>query len=142
MHEVAGKGGRLIVGTDLAKDPAVLVRAYDDAAGVTAEFNLNVLRRFNNEMGADFDLTQFRHRAVWNALASRIEMHLVSLRKQSVMLAGEVIEFAAGEAIVTEHCHKYTVSGFAALAAQAGWRAQEHWLDDRGYFSVNCLQAG
>jgi uncharacterized SAM-dependent methyltransferase len=79
---------------------------------------------------------------VWNSHSSRIEMHLVSLRKQTVALAGEVLEFAAGEHIVTEHCHKYTVNGFASQAARAGWRADTNWLDDRGYFSVNYLEAG
>ena len=142
MRGVAGANGGLVVGTDLVKDPAVLVRAYDDSAGVTAAFNLNVLRRFNVEMAADFDLANFQHRAVWNSQSSRIEMHLVSLRKQTVSLAGETIEFAAGEHVVTEHCHKYTVNGFASQAARAGWRVDTNWLDDRGYFSVNYLEAG
>jgi uncharacterized SAM-dependent methyltransferase len=124
------------------KDVNVLVRAYDDADRVTAAFNLNVLRRFNSEMGANFDLDQFQHRAVWNEEARRIEMHLVSQRDQTVVLAGETLEFEAGEAIVTEHCHKYTVVGFAEQAARAGWKATAHWLDDRGYFSVNYLEAG
>ena len=142
MRQVAGADGGLVVGTDLVKDVNVLIRAYDDSEGVTADFNLNVLRRFNNEMGASFDLDQFEHRAVWNAAASRIEMHLVSRCAQSVVVAGETIEFQAGEAIVTEHCHKYTVNGFAAQAAMAGWKANARWLDDRGYFSVNYLEAG
>jgi dimethylhistidine N-methyltransferase len=142
MRGVAGPQGGLIVGTDLVKDPQVLVRAYDDAAGVTAAFNLNVLRRLNTELGADFDLTSFSHRAVWNAQASRIEMHLVSSRNQRVHVAGEAVDFVAGEHIVTEHCHKYTVPGFAAQAALGGWSAREHWLDDRHYFSVNYLEAG
>ena len=142
MRQVAGPMGGLVVGTDLVKDVDVLIRAYDDSEGVTAAFNLNVLRRFNSEMGANFDLDQFRHRAVWNARAKRIEMHLVSQRPQTVVLAGETLEFEADEAIVTEHCHKYTVPGFATLAARAGWKAQAHWLDDRGYFSVNYLEAG
>lgn len=141
MRDIAGPGGGLLLGADLVKDPAVLVRAYDDAAGVTAAFNLNVLRRLNNELRADFDLASFRHRAVWNGIASRIEMHLVSMRDQRATLAGESIEFALGEAIVTEHCHKYTVEGLAKQAAQAGWRASKHWLDRRGYFSVNYLEA-
>jgi L-histidine Nalpha-methyltransferase len=142
MRRVAGANGGLIVGTDLVKDPGVLVRAYDDSAGVTAAFNLNVLRRFNAEMGATFDLSRFRHEAIWNPHASRIEMHLVSTRRQEVTLAGETLRFEAGEHIVTEHCHKYTVAGFAAQAALARWKAAAHWLDDRGYFSVNYLAAG
>lgn len=141
MRRVAGPDGGLVVGTDLVKDPSVLIRAYDDSEGVTAAFNLNVLQRFNNELGASFDLSRFRHRAVWNREASRIEMHLVSTRRQKVKLAGETIRFEHGEAIVTEHCHKYTVPGFAAQAALARWRAAAHWLDDRGYFSVNYLEA-
>ena len=124
------------------KDPAVLVRAYDDAAGVTAQFNLNVLRRFNRELDADFDLDAVPHRAVWNPLHQRIEMHLVSQRQQTVVLAGETIEFAAGEPIVTEHCHKYTVSGFAAQAAQAGWRWRANWLDDRGLLQRELPRGG
>jgi dimethylhistidine N-methyltransferase len=141
MRDIAGPGGGLLIGTDLVKDPEVLVRAYDDARGVTAAFNLNVLRRFNHELHANFDLASFRHRAVWNATASRVEMHLVSMRAQRATLAGEAIDFAAGESIVTEHCHKYTVAGFAAQAARAGWTHVQHWLDPRGYFSVNYLAA-
>jgi dimethylhistidine N-methyltransferase len=142
MRETAGPHGGLLVGADLVKDPARLVRAYDDAAGVTAAFNLNVLRRLNRELGADFDLASFRHRAVWNDSARRIEMHLVSARQQRARLAGEYVELAAGESIVTEHCHKYTVSGFASQALHAGWFARACWLDARGDFSVHYLEAG
>jgi L-histidine Nalpha-methyltransferase len=142
MRDVAGAGGGLLVGADLVKDRRILLRAYDDAAGVTAAFNLNVLRRLNNELGADFDLAGFRHRAVWNESERRIEMHLVSTRAQQATLARESIDFAAGEPIVTEHCHKYTVAGFGAQAASAGWSAGSCWLDARGYFSVHYLVAG
>jgi dimethylhistidine N-methyltransferase len=141
MHDVARPGGGLVVGADLVKDTSRLVRAYDDAAGVTAAFNLNVLVRLNRELKTNFDVSSFRHRAVWNAEASRIEMHLVSTRAQRVQLAGEYVDFAAGEPIVTEHCHKYTVSGFAAMAADAGWAARACWLDARGDFSVHYLEA-
>jgi L-histidine N-alpha-methyltransferase len=141
MRETAGTAGGLLIGVDLVKDPAVLVRAYDDAAGVTAAFNLNVLRRLNRELLADFDLASFRHRAVWNAAASRIEMHLVSTRAQRATLADAHIDFAAGEPIVTEHCHKYTVAGFGAQAAGAGWAARTRWLDANAAFSVHYLQA-
>jgi dimethylhistidine N-methyltransferase len=137
MRDVAGPGGGLVIGADLVKDVNVLLRAYDDSAGVTAAFNRNLLRRFNSELGTDFEVEAFRHRAVWNGWASRIEMHLVSLREQVVQLAGEQVAFAEGEAIVTEHCHKYTLAGFARLAALGGWQIREQWLDDRGYFSVN-----
>jgi len=141
MRRVAGDNGGLIVGTDLVKDTDVLIRAYDDAAGVTAAFNLNVLRRLNVELGANFDLAAFQHRAVWNAQANRIEMHLVSLRKQTVSLGGETFRFAAGEPIVTEHCHKYTPTRFAMQAAEAGWMRRAHWMDERAWFSVNYLEA-
>ena len=137
MGSVAGPGGGLVIGVDLVKDAGVLTRAYDDAAGVTAEFNLNVLRRLNREFGADFDLGAFAHTAVWVPEESRIEMHLVSLQRQTVTLAGETIEFARGEHLVTEHCHKYTVNGFEALAARAGWIAQRVWLDPECRFSLH-----
>ena len=141
-RSLAGSGGALIIGIDLVKDRELLLRAYDDAAGVTAAFNLNILERLNRELGADFDARGFRHAAVWNAAASRIEMHLVSLISQSVPLGGEEIEFAAGEPIVTEHCHKYTVSSFGALATRAGWRVRASWSDERRFFSVLYLESG
>ncbi len=137
MRDVAGPGGGLLIGADLVKDVNVLLRAYDDDAGVTAAFNRNLLRRFNSELGADFDVGSFRHRAVWNSSASRIEMHLASIRDQVAHLGGERLVFAAGEEIVTEHCHKYTLATFAWLAALGGWQIRERWLDDRGYFSAN-----
>src|SRR6185437_15928888 len=116
-RDLAGPGGALIIGIDLVKDRELLLRAYDDAAGVTAAFNLNILARLNHELGANFDPLGFRHAAVWNEAASRIEMHLASLKSQSVHLGGARIDFAAGEPLVTEHCHKYTESSFAALAS-------------------------
>jgi dimethylhistidine N-methyltransferase len=141
MRSVAGDGGGLIIGTDLVKDAAVLHHAYNDAAGVTAEFNLNVLLRLNREFGADFDLRAFAHRAVWNAAASRIEMHLISACRQTVSLADERFDFSAGEALVTEHSYKYTLERFEAQARAAGWRPQGTWLDDRRYFAVHSLTA-
>jgi L-histidine Nalpha-methyltransferase len=137
MGSIAGPDGALVIGVDLVKDPAILTRAYDDTAGVTAEFNLNVLRRLNREFGADFDVSAFAHAAVWVPAESRIEMHLVSLERQTVTLAGEPIEFARGEHLVTEHCHKYTVAGFEALAARAGWIAQRVWTDAECRFSLH-----
>ena len=135
----AGAGG-LVIGFDLVKDPAILERAYDDAAGVTAEFNLNVLRRLNRDLGADFDLDAFRHQARWVPEGSRIEMRLISKVAQTVTIAGEAISFAANEAIITEHCHKYTAEPFAAQAAAAGWRARQTWTDPRDYFNVQYLE--
>lgn len=136
----AGGAGALIIGIDLVKDSERLIRAYDDAAGVTAAFDLNVLARLNRELAADFDERAFRHAAVWNAAASRIEMHLTSLVRQTVHVAGEAIELTPGEPIVTEHCHKYTQESFAALAARAGWEPRAQWLDDERLFGVLYLE--
>lgn len=140
MRRAAGAGGGLLIGIDLAKDPAILERAYNDAAGVTAEFNLNLLVRLNRELAADFDAGAFHHEAVWLPAESRIEMHLVSARRQTVHLAGESVEFAAGEPLVTEHCHKYSAESFASQARTAGWTPRRSWRDPRGYFSVQYLE--
>ena len=135
-----GPGDHLLMGTDLVKDPGVLEAAYDDEQGVTAEFNLNVLRRLNRDLGADFDLSAFRHQAIWVPDASRIEMRLVSTRAQVVTIGGEVIQFAADESIITEHCHKYTPELFATQAGAAGWTARQTWTDARSYFHVQYLE--
>ncbi|MBX6745740.1 MAG: L-histidine N(alpha)-methyltransferase [Acetobacteraceae bacterium] len=137
-----GRGARLLLGADLVKDRAVLEAAYDDAAGVTAAFDLNLLNRLNREVGADFDLSSFRHRAVWNAALERVEMHLVSLRAQSVRLGGREIRFAAGETIHTENSHKYRPERLAALAGAGGWRVAAMWTDPARLFSVWLLEAG
>ena len=140
MRRAAGTGGGLLVGIDLAKDPSILERAYNDAAGVTAAFNMNLLVRLNRELGADFDIGCFRHEAVWVPAASRIEMHLVSGCRQTVHVAGERVEFAAGERLVTEHCHKYDADSFASQARAAGWTPRRSWTDPQGYFSVQYLE--
>jgi L-histidine N-alpha-methyltransferase len=132
--------GGLVIGFDLVKDPAILERAYDDSAGVTAEFNLNVLRRLNRDLGADFDLQAFRHEAIWVPEANRIEMRLVSRMAQTATIAGETISFAADERIITEHCHKYTPGLFAAQAGAASWTARQTWTDERNYFHVQYLE--
>ncbi len=137
-----GRGARLLLGADLVKDQAVLEAAYDDAAGITAAFDLNLLRRLNREAGADFDLSGFRHRAVWDAAWERVEMHLVSLRPQSVRLGGQEIRFAAGETIHTESSHKYRPERLAALAGAGGWQATAMWTDPAQLFSVWLLEAG
>ena len=143
MRHEAAEDGALLIGVDLQKDKAVLERAYNDSAGVTAEFNLNMLRRLNREFGADFDLAGFAHRAVYNEALGRIEMHLVSLRKQSVTLAGTTFHFAKGETIRTEYSHKYTLEGFAAMAARAGFAVAKTWTDPAALFSVQyCLGVG
>ncbi|MGC8476853.1 MAG: L-histidine N(alpha)-methyltransferase [Acetobacteraceae bacterium] len=134
-----GRGARLLVGVDLAKDPSLLLPAYDDAAGVTAAFNRNLLVRLNREAGADFDPAGFDHRALWNAAESRIEMHLVSRRAQRVRLAGTAIDFAAGETIHTENSYKHSLPGFAALARAGGWTPERVWTDPGRLFSVHLL---
>jgi dimethylhistidine N-methyltransferase len=136
-----GPGGAFLVGVDLAKDPRVLERAYDDAAGVTAAFNLNLLARMNRELDADFDLRRFAHRARWVPGASRIEMHLVSTAEQVVRLGGTEIHFERGESICTEHSHKYTLAGFARLARRAGLAVRRVWTDAGRRFSVQYLEA-
>jgi L-histidine N-alpha-methyltransferase len=136
------QGGTMLIGIDMVKDPRVLVAAYDDTAGVTAAFNLNALEHLNRRLGTDFDPAGFRHRAVWNAADSRIEMHLVSGQRQLVRLGDDFVSFAAGEALVSEHSHKYTTQSFANLAWAAGWQVAETWTDPRRWFSViNLLPA-
>jgi len=130
----------MIVGVDRIKDEAVLNAAYDDAAGVTARFNLNILRRMNRELGGDFDLSAFRHRAFYNVADHRIEMHLESLKAQTVTVAGRAFSFAKGETIHTENSYKYTVDSFRALAAEAGWRPVATWTDANDYFAVHALK--
>jgi len=139
MRRLAGPDGALLVGVDLAKDKTVLEQAYDDAAGVTARFNLNLLTRINRELDADFDLSRFHHRAVFNEQEGCIEMHLVSTARQSVQVAGERFEFRSGEHILSECSYKHTPERFAALAARAGLKIEQQWTDDRRYFCVAYL---
>jgi dimethylhistidine N-methyltransferase len=134
-----GRGAALIIGVDLVKDADVLNAAYNDAAGVTAAFNLNLLARINRELGADFDLAGFRHHAFYDPDRGRIEMHLVSRARQQVKVAGCTIEFAAGESIHTESSYKYTPASFAALARRSSWSPAAAWSDPEGYFSVHAL---
>ena len=134
-----GRGGRFIVGADLVKDAKVLIEAYDDAQGVTAAFNFNLLARINRELGGDLDLDRFRHQAVWNAEASRIEMHLLSQADQRFRIAGRAFSMRAGETIHTENAHKYTVESFTALAAQGGWRVISQWISPRPEFALFLL---
>ena len=140
VAEQCGPGGALLIGVDLEKPRAVLEAAYDDARGVTAEFNRNLLRRANRELDADFDLAAFDHRAFWNAAQGRVEMHLVSRRDQVVHVAERAIPFAKGETIHTENSHKYELAGFAALAEAAGFGVERVWTDDGGLFSVQLLR--
>ena len=140
LRRMAGSDGVVLIGVDLNKDPAVLLAAYDDAEGVTAEFNLNLLVRINRELGADFDPRAFAHRAVYEERPSRVVIQLVSRVDQTVTVAGSTFEFAAGEAITTEHSHKPSVEDFARLARSAGLAVHEVWTDERDYFSVQLLR--
>jgi dimethylhistidine N-methyltransferase len=135
-RRLLGAAAHFLVGIDLVKPEAELVAAYDDAQGVTAAFNRNLLARMNRELGADFDLDAFRHRAVWNAADSRIEMHLESLRAQAVTVAGRRFAFAAGETLHTENSCKFTVDGFADLAARADWRLERAWTSVHPAFAI------
>jgi|SRR6056297_466255 len=136
LRATLASGDGLLIGVDLQKDATVLERAYNDAAGVTAAFNLNLLQRINSELSADFKLSQFSHRALWNAQDSRIEMHLVSERDQQVQVGGRRFHFACGEHILSECSYKFSLDGFAALAAEAGWQRRQVWTDPRDYFSL------
>nr|MEA2797037.1 hypothetical protein [Phenylobacterium sp.] len=136
-----GEGGRFLVGIDVVKAQETLVAAYDDALGVTAAFNKNLLARINRELGADFDLHAFAHHAIWNPAQSRIEMHLESLKDQKVRVAGRTFRFAKGETLHTENSSKFTVAGFAELAKKAGWTLETSWLSDEPAFAVVSLIA-
>lgn len=136
-----GAGGAMLIGVDLKKDANVLHAAYNDASGVTARFNLNLLARINRELGANFDLRRFRHYAFYNAPLSRIEMHLVSLARQAVRIGRHRFEFDRGETIHTENSCKYSVEEFRALAADAGFRGAKLWQDRRGLFALHGLEA-
>lgn len=138
-RSLLGEHGQFLIGVDLRKSPSVLVPAYDDAAGVTAAFNLNLLTRINRDLGADFDPQAFKHRAVWNDEASRIEMHLVSQRAQSVLIGGRSIQFDDGETIHTENSRKFDLDRLLDQFETTGWRLQTRWLDQRSYFAVLLL---
>lgn len=139
MRRDAGDGGGVLIGVDLEKGRETLERAYNDASGVTAEFNLNVLHRLNREMNADFSVDAFTHKAIWNENFHRVEMHLVSRRDQVVNIDGEKISFREGESIHTESSYKYTLERFAELAAAAGLQVERVWTDEKQLFSVQYL---
>jgi dimethylhistidine N-methyltransferase len=136
-----GARGAMIVGVDLKKDANLLHAAYNDAQGVTAAFNLNLLARINRELDGDFDLRRFRHYAFYEPTAGRIEMHLVSTGRQSVSIGAHRFSFERGESIHTESSYKYSIAEFQALAARTGFRAAQAWTDARGWFSVHGLIA-
>ncbi|HEX2842322.1 L-histidine N(alpha)-methyltransferase [Hyphomicrobium sp.] len=134
-------GSRLIIGIDLKKDPRTLVRAYNDAAGVTAAFNLNILARVNRELGAAIDLDTFQHEAIYNPREGRIEMHLVSRVSQDVPILGRRFHFRTGESIHTENSYKYSIAQFHDVARASGWIPSKVWTDPELQFSVHELVA-
>ena len=139
-RRLLGPGAAFIVGVDLVKDAQTLVAAYDDAKGVTAAFNKNLLTRINRELGGDFDLGAFEHRAIWNDAESRIEMHLVSLKDQAVRVAEATFQFKTGETLHTENSHKFTVKRLGDLARAAGWRLEREWVNDHPAFAIVLLR--
>lgn len=140
-RDILGQDAQMVIGVDLEKDERVLYDAYNDSAGVTARFNLNVLVRINRELGGNFDLSAFRHRAIYNRDRHRIEMHLIARKAQNVRVLGRNFSFRAGESIHTESSYKYSVERFAALARGAGWTPRESWTDAASMFSVHALVA-
>ena len=141
MIETMGVGSMLLIGMDQVKDTDILIRAYDDEAGVTAAFNLNLLERINRELGADIPVRWFKHRAVWNDTWSRIEMHLVATRDLSFMIAGRHFEMHADETIHTENSHKYTPRSGRQLLAAGGWTPLREWSDANQMFSLILAEA-
>jgi dimethylhistidine N-methyltransferase len=138
-RDILGIGARMVIGVDLEKDERVLYDAYNDAAGVTARFNLNVLHRINRELGGDFDIGAFVHRAIYNRDRHRIEMHLISKKALTARVLGKNFSFRPGESIHTENSYKYSIERFTALARGTGWTPQESWTDSAGMFSVHAL---
>jgi len=134
-----GAAGKLLIGVDLRKDERTLLAAYDDTEGVTAQFNLNVLRVLNREHNANFRIEQFAHRAIWNNAAGRVEMHLLSKCRQSANVDSVVVRFDAGEHIVTEHCYKYQLPHFQALCHKGNLTVERVWTDPKQLFSVHLL---
>ena len=139
MHLEAGKNGALMIGVDLQKDPKVIEDAYNDSAGVTAEFNLNMLQHLNRDYGADFDVSEFTHSASYDEDKGRVVIELVSQTDQVFQVADTTFDIADGEAILTEYSHKYTLDGFAAMANAAGFSVEKVWTDAKQLFSVQFL---
>ena len=136
LAELAGDGGGLLIGVDLQKDRHVIEAAYNDSAGVTAQFNKNLLSRINRELGADFDLAHWQHYAIYNPAEGRVELYLISEVDQSVKIGGSEFQFRAGEKILTEYSYKHTIGGLITLARQAGFHFQQVWTDDARWFGV------
>jgi L-histidine N-alpha-methyltransferase len=140
LANTVGGGGGLLIGVDLVKDRQVLLDAYNDSQEVTADFNLNILKRLNRELSCDFDIGNFQHQAIYNEELSRIEMHLVSRCKQSVCIEGNEFDFAKGESIHTENSHKYTLTSFKQLAQTAGFTLKKYWTDSNQWFGIFYLE--
>ncbi len=136
IANILGPQGGLLIGIDLHKDSKILEAAYNDCQGITDQFNLNVLHRINDELEADFDVEHFSHQAVYNVEQGRVEIYIVSERDQVVTVFDRRFEFSAGERILTEYSHKYTIDGFVELASQAGFSLHKHWTDERELFAV------
>ena len=141
LGHAATRGDWLLIGVDLPKDPATLRAAYNDAQGVTAQFNLNLLERLNREAGADFDVAKWRHLAVWDAEHSRIEMRLIARCRQVVHFGGQCFIFDENSYIVTEHSYKYPLAGFRQMAARASWEIEATWTDENQWFSLQLARA-
>ena len=139
FRSLLAPNGRLVIGVDLKKDVRVLERAYNDGAGITAEFNLNLIRRINNEIAPVVDINAFGNRAIYNVREGRMKMHLVSLRDQSFDIRGRRFFLARGETIHTENSYKYTVPRFQAVARSAGWMSSQVWIDKDELFSIHEL---
>lgn len=140
-REILGEGARMVIGVDLEKDERVLYDAYNDSGGVTARFNLNVLHRINRELGGDFDVGAFTHRAIYNRDRHRIEMHLISKKALTARVMGRKFSFRPGESIHTENSYKYSLERFSVLARGSNWKPVESWTDEAGMFSVHALVA-
>ena len=136
LVELAGDGGGLLIGVDLQKGRDILELAYNDASGVTAQFNKNLLARINRELGADFDLNRWQHHAIYNSTEGRIEIYLISENEQTVHIGAHEFQFRAGEEILTEYSYKHTIAGFIQLARQAGFHFEQVWTDDARWFGV------
>jgi dimethylhistidine N-methyltransferase len=141
MRDTLGAGAWLLIGMDRIKDPEILVAAYDDAQGVTAAFNLNLLHRINAELGGDVDVAAWRHRAIWNDARARIEMHLEAVRDNGFTIAGQTFSFRAGETIHTENSHKYGPRDARLLLLAAGWGVAREWTDPDDRFAILLAEA-
>ena len=141
VRHLVGDNGNLLIGVDLKKDTDVLNRAYNDAAGYTADFNLNLLRRIKDELGGELDISSFEHDAFYNEDLSRIEMHLVSRLEQSIGIGGQQFDLLKGESIHTENSYKYSIDEFIELAGTAGFNSLKVWTDADNYFSIHYMAA-